>query len=1247
MLLQRSKLAVTHVERPRLASPYSIALLGVLVVAALVAIYPHQNLVNRIYQAPASQVTASYLDNLLRTDPGNPRLRLMLARSHLQLGAYGKVHDTVAPALASDDDALRTDATILIWEANDAQLAKLPAGSPERARLLTRLRGELAELAQQELPPDLLPVIARKAFAIGLPALGLNLFERLAAGSDRSGQWYAEAARTALGHGEYRAAAQFFLIARERSANLATARAHFLDALRALRFGDLAGEAIDLADRTIGQPPSLLDDTQTLAVMVELARAARRPDLADKYARRLLRLALLEQWRRAQLAKTGMDAVLRRVAVQDEELRGSPRLPFDDRIYRLGFDAFLDNKKLDDAWQVAASAVRQAPENLDWRERLAKVSEWTGRPQMALENWLYLAQSSGRDEAWQAVLRLAPGLFDDSALRAALQRELARRPGDRVLIREIVALYERAGDPTGALLFLDRQHAASRQAWLLADMAGLAERSGDDARALRLWKRLLADGRPDTDQIVHIATLLLLNGDNAEAIDLLDTHRQSAGAEETGYWRLAGEVGRKYGRDELALAAYRQATQSRDAVAADFDALHALLLDDYPLDAARVVAAAFRRFGQTAHAVRALATFAAEEAWSEAGRLLGELDARQLDRLRRSPDFLRYSGLYHQHQGRLAAARRDLELALKLAPDDTEVQRTLLWIVIDGNDAVTLRRMLAQIEPAARDNPVLHDTLAAAYQLLSRPDVALKRYLTPQLAHKHDDFLWLMNYADALEQNQEADRAWRLRRHLLAGQRQLADGRTWLTGSPAVPLDVTRRVARARLALHQRQGDPSLAVMRELLRLDRDGERHLSNAARQVAAGWLQDHGEYQAERGWLWQQYARNAMRPLWADITVALVEDDRETLGDLLDRFGESLPRYDRINAARRVDDLRLAQTDAFDTQTDQPDDDPLHLQLTEALLAHSDHLGGTVASRDVGGLGEREIGVLWHLSLSPRLSLDLGLGSIARRNHDTAVIGAAPDETYRSARLNWRHADGETRFGIGQRDSLARYHPLSVEHEQRLDERLRLRIGIGHQLPATDTTALRVAGMKDRAFASLSYRPTLRDRLTVEYAAERYATQTDSKLGDGRHFSVEVAHALRLEPRDLELSVFWSHHGYSRRDAAPDPALLPLLPAGLASVRDLGPNFFVPDSFSYGGIRLSTDSRFAHEYTRAWRPYATVARTWHSALGPGYDLAFGIAGSVFGADHLRLGGTLGRSGLSGGGLVREIGITYRQHY
>lgn len=1268
MLLQRSKSAARRAERPLLAPVWLLLLLGGLVVVALVLIYPQQNLIQRVVKAPESELSSAYVTNLLRTDPDNPRLRLLLATQALDHGNFADLRHTLQPALDADDPAVRREALWLLWQAGAQDFTKLPGQNAAQTQAVRQqLARQLVDLTKEDWPREQKIAIADRAFAFDEPAVGLGLYRQIAEQSTtakEAAERYAEGGKAALRHARYRASAELYLLARQKTDDPAQARTYYLTALRTLQSGNLTAEALSTAERELGP---LADDHDTLFFVTLLARAAGRPDIADRYVRKLLRLSLLRQLEQVRLAEAGGGAWAQKVSLRAGEHPGGPQLPFDDKTYALGYAVFLENRKLDDAWKVAVSAVRQSPADMAWRERLAKVAEWTSRPEMALEQWWHLARETQRDDAWQSVLRLAPGLLNDNALIAGLQYQLGKQPDDQRLLQELVAAWERQGEPRTALDFLDRHNRRNARPQTLEMMADLADRAADPKLALATWQRLFRNPAEATPpRAIRAATLALLQGDNSDALHWLELAQSQGASDETErrtLLRLTGHLAQIEQRDELAIRSFETLSQSAQAEAVDFDALIRLLEDSHPPQAAGVAIRAWERFEQARHLIKALSLYAADQQWASISTLLGRMSPHaaapynSLAALRRQPDFLRLSAAGYRNSGQLAEARRDLTAALLLSPASNDLQNSLLWLLIDSNDATALRRFMASREALWRNDPDMHDSLAAAHLALSRPKVALDRYLTPHLAEHQNDFLWLMNYADALDQNQQSDRAWRLRRHLLSEEWRAQQTSTvnrknrpnlkrqnWLS---ADDIDHTRRLARTRLLMTQRSGDSGLAALRELLRLDRDAEGKYSNAAMETAIGWLQESGEYSAVRGHLWQQYARSqgkaANRPLWAEISVALASDDPAALRPILEQYGERLPRYDRINAAQRLGDTRLAQSDAFETQDEQSDDDPLHMQLAESLLAFSDHAGLSLANRQLGAIDEQLAGANWHLALTPKLALDFQLGSLQRSNRNDAVIRNVPDERFVSLRINWQHDDGRTTLLAEQRHSLENYTPLQLEHEHRIDNRLSLRIGLGQHLPSLESVPLRVAGMKDRAAFTLSYQPTRVDRISFEQLFERYEVQTGSPVGRGMHSTLTVAHALR----DLEISAFWSTHRFSRQASYSDPALAPLLPTGMASVSALQPAFFLPDNFDFYGIRLSTDMRYERQYTRALRPYGSVAGTWHSALGAGYDLRLGVAGSLLGADHFSLTWGQSKAGIQTGGQTRDLYFNYRLHY
>ena len=110
---------------------------------------------------------------------------------------------------------------------------------------------------------------------------------------------YERAAREALGVSAHQEAADLFLKARHASTRPDQAKAFYLRAIAAMQASGKPALALALAQREVGE---LEADPEVLRMLVELARAAGKPAIAEQYMKRLLRLALLQQWRETAVA---------------------------------------------------------------------------------------------------------------------------------------------------------------------------------------------------------------------------------------------------------------------------------------------------------------------------------------------------------------------------------------------------------------------------------------------------------------------------------------------------------------------------------------------------------------------------------------------------------------------------------------------------------------------------------------------------------------------------------------------------------------------------------------------------------------------------------------------------------------------------------------------------------------------------------------------------------------------------------
>ena len=97
-------------ERPALAPGWLIALLAAMVCAALWMLFPRQDLERRLSETTESALSITYLNNLLRSDPENPRLRLLLAQRQIAHGDTTDARETLQPALDSKQPDIHRDA---------------------------------------------------------------------------------------------------------------------------------------------------------------------------------------------------------------------------------------------------------------------------------------------------------------------------------------------------------------------------------------------------------------------------------------------------------------------------------------------------------------------------------------------------------------------------------------------------------------------------------------------------------------------------------------------------------------------------------------------------------------------------------------------------------------------------------------------------------------------------------------------------------------------------------------------------------------------------------------------------------------------------------------------------------------------------------------------------------------------------------------------------------------------------------
>ena len=1237
-------------ERARLITPWALAGLAALVGLALRLLFPEANLLALLVQAPRNDpLTVSYLSNLHEMEPTNPQTALLLARTRLAQGRTSEALALASLYARSTDPELRRTAMRVRLDVLREELAHQDrrANGSAATALADAVRASLG----QPWARDELLLLAADAAAAGDAALERRVYDRITE-REHDPAWLEEAARRFLGRGEYRFASQLFFLARRNTIAPPGARALYLEGVHALQSGNLPREALAAAEAELGP---LAGDEQIALELVQLALTAGQPEVAARHMKRLLSpepQALPPQaglWQRLLDAIAGFLVPAAFAADPLEITR-----PYDARLYTLAYDVFLANGDLESAYSVARAALSHVPDDAAWRERYARVAEWSRRPAEALTAWRWLAEHGGTESAWQAILRLAPGLGDDEALLPALRRQAERSGAQDSDVRALVAAWERVGRPEEALAWLEARVQRASDATALAAFldlaAGLAARMGSRDRAIALYLKLIEHSPPDTARLIRLATLQVLAGRYIEAHALLRRFRAVAGPEARDYWDLLGDLAWMLQEDDSAIEAYRTLTARRDIEAGDLDRLVTLLRERFPEEATRLAQMGFERFHNTGLLLQALEILWEKKDLAAMKKLYAGLSAADEQRFAQTPFFYTLRSQYRQATADIPGARADLERAIAIAPESAELRTAMLWLLVEAHDDAALRRALTESAAAANDRAAW-PVQASGWMQLGEPRRALP-WFARLVQAAPQDYLWLTAYADALEQDGQIGAADRVRRHAWTVVRQAAR-------KPDALKDRQLRETLARLTLARAPGDPALAVIRDLLRLDaqRDAvpaeppgggsnvpnQRERKAATDELVLSWLISTEQHENAKAWLWLRYGRKLAAPGWAEISVALSADDAEATAKLLAERPKDLPYRDRVEAARLAKQLRQAQTYAFESQEQHPDDDVLHLQLSQVLLegAHRAAAGTALARRGAVGSKPRELNAeVW---VAPRLRLAVEWREASQRSLDQAVLTGVPARD-RETRLVARRLleEGWIEFGVGQREGFADSVSARLRLYQNWGRRLSMLFTAGRNNRTLDSSALAVAGMRDELSLRALYTLSRTEYLSGQLWTARYRSQDGIKLGTASGYDVEAGHRVRIEYPDVTLRVAAAKLR-SSTEGTGDEATAVLNPAGV----NPGPSFFVPAGSRRNGIGIAIGDSARENWTRALRPYAAYDLTRNSISGGGYNALIGVRGNVVGQDQLSLYWLRARGGGASNDAILEYGVRYEYFF
>jgi len=870
---------------------------------------------------------------------------------------------------------------------------------------------------------------------------------------------------------------------------------------------------------------------------------------------------------------------------------------YDDEIYSLAYKTFLANRNLKDAFTVAEEAVRAQPDDLAWRGRLAQIATWTNKPALALQQWLYIGKQGKNLEAVNKGIALANMLYDYASLAELFRLKVALGGDSESGWSGYIAAEEALGDPQKAISELRIIINKEPKLVYYEKLAALYRKIGN----IKAQGEVLNAIERRFGVIPGIALLqaeiLYSQGKVIEARTKLTQAVKSAASNDVVFWRTYGELSwltQDWGNARMA---YEKLNKTQKIDQYSLANLTQLLGNTNPNSALQLALIGWEKYKTDFFLLQIMAYGPAAKDWPTLNKVLSEVSNETKARLAKIPNYYEVLAKSYIYLGKKREALLTMNNGIKALPDSIDLKSVYVWMLIDNEYKYELAQKLYAWRDLVTTNTNFASACASGYTLLNNPEAALKIYQF-QFSVKQNDFVWLMDVADALTQANRQLEAYAM--HQLALQ--------VYQSSPLTPVNLNNFV---RLVMNNASGDLTAQTMAQLAEFSND-----TNSNTNLMT-WALNQNNYLLSE-YVFNFYGSAKDTPLWIQHSIAINNNDKPKLMELLDKNVAKLPYRDRVVSATRIGNQPLAQTLAYQGLAGHPDDSKMYKLFAETMLPESDNFTNLLTYTQFGFIAGPSEKAQYTDFVTPRLSISPWISTWRTRSKNSQqILSAAYVDSEAGIKVTRQHQGGTTIASISDRRALTNFITLTLADSYRMTSQLNWKVALGYKQLADDTEATLIAAMKNEAKLGFEYQINPRDSIFSNLYYEELKSQDNIYLGNGEIWEAYLTHKFQLTYPDWNVRTFATVERYHGGGSVSNTAAT-IIPAAQTPATT---SFFVPTNSFWYGIGFGFGEGCKEAYTHAWRPYAGINIFNDAATGLGSNLVVGIAGMVFGRDHLTI--------------------------
>jgi tetratricopeptide (TPR) repeat protein len=761
---------------------------------------------------------------------------------------------------------------------------------------------------------------------------------------------------------------------------------------------------------------------------------------------------------------------------------------FQDTVFALAYEVFLEAQNIPSAFELAKEAVQQRPDLHAWRERYARTAEWIGNPALAQVEWQTLGEQTQQARAFREALRLAGLLRNPSASVRAWESLDKIQPLDSSEWSAFIEAFEASGQMDRCIRLLKRKLSSRFEKHLAMALVEIHIRTDNDLEAMDLLSKMDRQFGKSQAFSLQQARIYLRHGKLRETALILDSLPVSSASDSTHatVLRMKASVYSSLQRNGDALQAFRQLFTAGQYTADDLREMNTMARALDPEFALRTAIAGWTQFRDVNHLIYYLERCIGLSRWDLASRQLSRLKPEQWSWFEDTPYFFILASRIHQQEGKPELARKEYRRALQLEPDLEEYQAGYLWLIVEQGQLQVLAALVDSLGQGPATPKPLLEPLATAYLVLQRQTEAMAYFRLLRESKDAHDFPFLLRYAEILKAAGDGGGSERAYRRALVARREREDEkdpeshRDWLE-SEVKWLHTFGKVdqTEATLAgiLRRYPEDRSLRELAFQLKTQRGVHPEAAMHAVQQQSGWV---GPFSP-----------------WAKLAVALQKEDAEGVSQLLNEPGSKWTPEDRERALE--------------------------------LMHHARQPAFTRASSEVRGGVHFDFHPFYDENLTDfeiqapyRDGLDISFSGLYRQRpwiSPELLAPAAKQEMSGKIGLHFSTAKSQTRAWLGLRNAASmqgnRADDKTLTYEFESDwqpvRELLLTAGYAHHARAEENPILALASLKDDARIQAKLNMPWNASFSLGASRNWFRSWDQHFLGQGNHVQATLEHTV----------------------------------------------------------------------------------------------------------------------------------------